>query len=73
MKRDLLRYFNIGVPVELIYMDKGSHIHKRCVKLIGVTEDYVLTYCYMRHAPRTFLIANILAVAPVKRKRGKSA
>ncbi|MEK3981657.1 transcriptional regulator [Psychrobacillus sp. FSL K6-2836] len=65
MRSELLKYLKHGWLVELMYLSKAGEISKRKVKIIKVQGDLFHAYCFNQHAKRTFLIDNVLAVAPV--------
>lgn len=69
MLRDLQRYLASNQPVDIIYLDRAGRITKRRLRLIGIDGEHIRAYCYARRSPRTFVIANILAVQPVVGKR----
>jgi len=62
---ELVKYFKHGWMVELMYLSKTGEISKRKVKINKFQGDLFHTYCFKQHAKRTFLIDNVLAVAPV--------
>lgn len=64
MRSELLKYFKHGWMVELMYLSKNGDISKRKVKIIKVQGELFHAYCFNQHAKRTFLIDNVLAVAP---------
>lgn len=51
--------------IDIIYMAKDNSITKRRIKLIKIVDYTVQSYCFTRHAKRTFKFENILAVIPV--------
>ncbi|TQR14154.1 transcriptional regulator [Psychrobacillus soli] len=70
--RDLLeKYFIRGQNIELIYLSKSNEISKRRVKILNVQENSFQVYCFKRKAKRTFLLMNVLAIAPVSQKESK--
>lgn len=68
MREQLIKAMRRNQVVDIIYMAKDGTITKRRLKLITVAGDTMQAYCFMRHAKRTFLINNILAVIPVVNK-----
>ena len=67
----LEKYFSRGQHVELIYLSKSSEISRRRVKILKVQDNSFQAYCFKRKAKRTFLITNVLAIAPVSQKESK--
>ncbi|VEF48296.1 Uncharacterised protein [Bacillus freudenreichii] len=56
--------------LELIYINKNNQISQRIIKVIEVTELTINAYCYQKRQFRTFNLANILSIAPVRQRRG---
>jgi predicted DNA-binding transcriptional regulator YafY len=69
MLKDLERYLNTGILVDIIYMDQNEQFTKRTVMLKEIRGEHVKAYCYTRHAFRIFKIENILAVLPSAKVR----
>lgn len=67
----LEKYFSRGQNIELIYLSKSNEISKRRVKILKVQDNSFQAYCFNRKAKRTFLITNVLAIAPVSQKESK--
>lgn len=65
VRSELVKYFKQGWMVELMYLSKTGEVSKRKVKIIKFQGDLIHAYCFKQHAKRTFLIDNVLAVAPV--------
>lgn len=65
VRSKLVKYFKKELMVELVYFSKTSEISKRKVKIIKFQGELFHAYCFKQHAKRTFLIDNVLAVAPV--------
>ncbi|OUM96263.1 MAG: hypothetical protein A9Z00_07435 [Thermobacillus sp. ZCTH02-B1] len=57
----------IGRRIEIIYLSSDGRFTKRTIRVIDVRGGIVRAYCITSGAPRTFRIANILAVRPVAR------
>lgn len=64
MRSELLKYLKHGWMVELMYLSKAGEISKRKVKITKFQGDLLHAYCFNQHAKRSFLIDNVLAVAP---------
>lgn len=71
MRVSLEKYFSRGQYVELIYLSKSNEISRRRVKILKVQDNSFQGYCFKRKAKRTFLITNVLAIAPVSQKESK--
>lgn len=54
--------------IDIMYMAKDGIITKRRLKLVNIAGETMQAYCFMRHAKRTFIIDNVLAIAPVEYK-----
>jgi len=71
VRSELVKYFKQGWLVELMYLSKTGEISKRKVKIIKFQGDLFHAYCFKQHAKRTFLINNVLALAPlIPKERG---
>ncbi len=57
--------------VTIIYMSKLGGITKRRLKILEIRDDKFRAYCYKKHAQRTFLIDQILAIEPVIKKENE--
>lgn len=68
MNEQLIKAMQRNQIIDIMYMSKDGTITKRRLKLISVAGDTVQAYCFMRHAKRTFIIDNVLAIAPVAYK-----
>lgn len=68
MKEQLVKAMQYHQLVELMYISKSGEITKRRVKVIKVVGDKFQAFCFMKHAKRTFIIDNVLAVLPVTRR-----
>lgn len=65
MKEQLVKAMQHHQLVELMYMSKSGEISKRRVKLLKISGDKFQAFCFVKHAKRTFIINNVLAVLPV--------
>lgn len=71
VRNDLVKYFNCGWIVELMYLSKAGEISKRKVRILKIQEDVFHAYCYNQKAKRTFRIDHVLALAPkLPKERG---
>jgi predicted DNA-binding transcriptional regulator YafY len=50
---------------EMIYMNTKGVISKRRVKVLSVSTDSFIAFCFLRGTKRTFKIENVLAFVPV--------
>lgn len=62
LKKDMQRY--LGQVVQIIYADRQGKLTQRRVKLYAIDGDYVRAYCLEKRSVRSFILDNILAVAP---------
>ncbi|MFS0781458.1 hypothetical protein [Bacillus sp. 1P06AnD] len=68
MKGILIRGFETGEIVEMIYMAKDNTISQRKIKVLQISNTYIRTYCYLKNQIRVFKLENILSISPsVKR------
>lgn len=68
MKNQLIKVMQRNQIVDIMYMAKDGTITKRRLKLVSIAGESMQAYCFMRHAKRTFIIDNVLAIAPVAYK-----
>jgi hypothetical protein len=60
----------IGHTVDIIYMDKRQRITKRRIVIHAIRAGKIRAFCLTAGAPRTFDMANLLAVQPVRHHAG---
>lgn len=68
MKGQLLKALERKSLVDMMYISKSGEITKRSIKVTKVDNDTFKAYCFAKHASRTFIIDNVLALMPVIRK-----
>lgn len=68
MKYQLIKAMQRDQIVDIMYMAKDGAITKRRIKLVKITGELVQAFCFTKQAKRTFIIDNILAIAPVTYK-----
>ncbi|WP_150284376.1 WYL domain-containing protein [Rummeliibacillus sp. TYF-LIM-RU47] len=68
MKEQLMKAMQHNQLVDLMYISQSGEITKRRVKLIKIFGDRFQAFCFTKHAKRTFITDNVLAVMPVLRK-----
>lgn len=68
MKEQLIKAMQHNQLVDLMYLSQTGEITKRRVKLIKIVGDRFQAICFTKHAKRTFITDNVLAVMPVLRK-----
>ncbi|UOQ95100.1 hypothetical protein MUO14_09300 [Halobacillus shinanisalinarum] len=56
--------------LEMIYLDSKGVMSQRIIRVLNVSENDLLAYCYTRRKGRTFKKENILSVGPVWKKMG---
>ncbi|WP_050615355.1 WYL domain-containing protein [Bacillus testis] len=69
MKGILIRGFETGELLEMIYMAKDNAISQRKIKILQINNTYIRAYCYLKNQIRIFKLENILSVSPTI-KRG---
>lgn len=57
--------------VMIMYMSKSGEITKRCLKIIKIMDTKFYAYCYTKHAQRTFIMDQVLAVVPIIQKENE--
>lgn len=71
MKGLLLRAVESHEKLEMIYLSNKGEITQRVIRVEKVGEISIRAYCYTRKQERTFILSNILSIAPLKmHKRG---
>ncbi|MFG3613078.1 transcriptional regulator [Rummeliibacillus stabekisii] len=68
MKEQLIKAMQHNQLVDLVYISQDGKITKRRIKLIKIIGDKFQAFCFTKHARRTFITDNVLAVMPVLRK-----
>ncbi len=68
MKEQLIKAMQHNQLVDLMYISQTGEITKRRVKLIKIVGDRFQAFCFTKHAKRTFITDNVLAVMPILRK-----
>lgn len=51
-----------GDLLQIIYEDQRGKLTQRFVRVISLTDDLLIAYCYYRKKPRAFARKNILAL-----------
>ncbi|MGE7921406.1 transcriptional regulator [Viridibacillus sp. NPDC093762] len=71
MKEQLIKAMQRNQLVNLMYASKTGEITKRRVKIIKVVNNWFQAFCFTKQSKRTFIIDNVLAVAPlIQKERG---
>ena len=65
MKQQLIKAMQRNQLIDIMYISKSNSITQRRIRLIKLTGDKIQAYCFIRHAKRTFILDNVLAVIPV--------
>ncbi len=60
---------SIGQTIEIIYLDKLGEITQRRIEILDIRNGCVRATCLSVHAPRVFLLSNILAWHPAREQR----
>ena len=66
MREQILKVWKHDEIAEMIYMKDNGEISKRTVKILNVTHNRFLAYCFLRKNKRTFTLTNVLAISPIK-------
>lgn len=65
MRRTLERALNNGETLDMMYLAKDGSITKRRINVLQLGDSSFRAYCYLRKSKRTFIIENVLALAPI--------
>ncbi|AYC29632.1 transcriptional regulator [Paenisporosarcina cavernae] len=68
MREQIRKCMQLNQIVEMIYMDRRGQVSKRRVKVIKMNSTSFQAFCMTKNAKRTFLIDNVLAIAPVVKR-----
>ena len=68
MKEQLIKAMQHNQLIDLMYISQDGKITKRRIKLIKIIGDKFQAFCFTKHAKRTFIINNALAILPVIQK-----
>ncbi|MFC7686817.1 transcriptional regulator [Ureibacillus sp. GCM10028918] len=67
MKEQLLKVLQRNQLADMMYISRTGEITKRPIKVTKIADDSFSAYCFVKHAKRTFIIENVLALSPVIR------
>ena len=56
--------------IMIYYMDHNNNVTQRIIRVVGVDDERVLSYCYYRKQVRSFKLENTLSCGNVKRSIG---
>lgn len=66
MREQLVKAMQRNQYVNIMYVSKTGDISKRRIKIIKMmVNDSFQAFCFLKNAKRTFIIENVLAVAPI--------
>ncbi|ATP38821.1 transcriptional regulator [Solibacillus sp. R5-41] len=65
MKEQLIKAMQRNQIIDVMYISKSGVISKRRVKIMKMVSDKFQAFCFTKQAKRTFIIDNVLAIAPV--------
>ncbi|MCH7321808.1 transcriptional regulator [Solibacillus sp. MA9] len=65
MQEQLKKAVQRNQLIDLMYISKNGAISKRRIKIIKIIGDKFQVYCFTKQSKRTFIIDNVLAIAPV--------
>lgn len=70
MIRELSKYWERQQVFEMIYLGKNGETSRRIVRILELDAagQRFKAYCYARKACRVFVVENVLAVAPVRKR-----
>jgi hypothetical protein len=60
----------VGRTVEIIYLDRKGILTQRKIEVQAIKGSRFKAFCLDQRAPRIFLIENILAVMPARKRLG---
>jgi predicted DNA-binding transcriptional regulator YafY len=66
MKGLLMKAATIGGELEMIYQNNKGQISQRRIKVLAVYNESFRAYCHTRRQQRTYMLANVLSVGPVR-------
>lgn len=56
--------------IMIFYIDTAGNVTQRYIRVIRITGDAVVAYCYYRKQARTFKLDNILSAGPARKGVG---
>lgn len=68
MKEQLVKGMQRNQFVNMMYMARDGRISKRRIRIIKIVGNSFQAFCFTRHAKRTFIISNVLAIVPILHK-----
>ncbi len=73
MERYLIEAMEGQAKIMIFYLDGKNRITQRIIRVIKLTDHYLLAYCYYRKQIRAFKFDHILSYGPAKRYQAKKA
>ncbi|SEA54505.1 hypothetical protein SAMN05421743_105237 [Thalassobacillus cyri] len=70
MKGLFLRAQENKMKLEMFYMDDEGSLTQRTIRVLRVSKESILAYCYERKEVRSFKQENILSAGPLRGKVG---
>jgi len=68
MNKSFINKSHIGCTVTIIYESKSQVMSKRTIHILGIKDEYVIAYCYLRKGVRRFNQQRILGLNMKKRQ-----
>lgn len=68
MKEQLVKAMQRNQLVNMMYISKSGVITKRRIKIVKMVSNSFQAFCFTKQAKRTFIVVNVLAVAPISYK-----
>ncbi|MBS4191726.1 WYL domain-containing protein [Bacillus sp. FJAT-49705] len=67
MNRLLVRAYEEGFPIEIIYCNKDNEFSKRTILVKAINDSYVKAFCLTKKQARIFKTESILAVDKIRK------
>lgn len=65
VREQLVKAMQRNQLLNIMYLSKTGDISKRRIKIVKIVNNSVQAFCFLKNAKRTFIIENVLAVAPI--------
>lgn len=70
MGKILALSFKNNQVVEMIYLSDKGQITQRSIRVLEITDQHFVAFCYLRQKKRTFKLANILSMDIIRKRKG---
>src|SRR5690625_188818 len=70
MKAFIMNAMQTKATIVIYYLDRHGKITQRYIRVLQLTEDHVLAFCFYRKKVRTFKLENMLSADKIRKRTG---